>query len=694
MDIKQKLLNDIKQEKLSFKTVQEILRAAPYIGKNKKAQKEAVSALKQLEKEGAILRDARRRYCTGKQAGAFYGTVQGNEGGFAFVLPDDKEKYSGDFFVPKKSLFGAYDKDRVIAAPVRGTKAEAYIIKILKRGVKRFAGTFTADGNRLYVRPDNTRLPEVNIAPSLSLDAVDGNKVMCEITAYRSGGAPNGKITEILGECGKLQTEELAIIREHGLREQFPEAVTAEAQAVNITPSADGRTDLRDKLIFTIDGADTRDIDDAVSLDIKDGKFVLGVHIADVSHYVKPKTALDKEAYARGTSVYFPDRVLPMLPKELSNGICSLNEGEDRLALSCVMTFDKDGTRTCYKIFKSVIKSRHKMTYKDVTAICENDGSVCKKYEDIVSTVKNMQKLSGLLARKRENAGCVNLDIREAKIYIDENGKIVIPDYERGISEIIIEQFMISANEAVAEFLLKNKAPCLYRIHEKPSPEKASALITFLKDLGINAKLNPESVNPADFRDILTCAEDKPYFGVINKVMLRSMQKARYSEINAGHFGLTSDCYCHFTSPIRRYPDLFVHRAVKALLDGNTKALNRYSAFAPAAGTDCSERERIADEAERGVDDLYKLMYMTDKTGEKFDAVISGVTKFGVFCELENTVEGLIPVETLSDTRLEFFPEKFLLKGDKHKFRLGDKIKIRVDNCDFGKMRVMFSIDE
>ena len=253
---------------------------------------------------------------------------------------------------------------------------------------------------------------------------------------------------------------------------------------------------------------------------------------------------------------------------------------------------------------------------------------------------------------------------------------------------------MISANEAVAEFLLKNKAPCLYRIHEKPSPEKASALITFLKDLGINAKLNPESVNPADFRDILTCAEDKPYFGVINKVMLRSMQKARYSEINAGHFGLTSDCYCHFTSPIRRYPDLFVHRAVKALLDGNTKALNRYSAFAPAAGTDCSERERIADEAERGVDDLYKLMYMTDKTGEKFDAVISGVTKFGVFCELENTVEGLIPVETLSDTRLEFFPEKFLLKGDKHKFRLGDKIKIRVDNCDFGKMRVMFSIDE
>lgn len=694
MDLKNKIFNDIKQGKFAFKTVQEIMRGASYIGKNKKAQKAAVAALKELVKQGDILRDGQRRFCTPEQAGAFYGTVQAHEGGFAFVIPDDSEKYGGDFFIPKKSLYGAYDKDRVIAAPVRGTEDEAYVIKILKRGVKRLTGVFYSDVNKCFVRPDNARLPQISVPPSLSLGAENGNKVLCEITAYRSGGA-NGKIIEILGESGKLQTEELALIREHGLRETFPENVTAEAKNVSgAAVCADGRRDFRDKLIFTIDGADTRDIDDAVSIEVTDGKYFLGVHIADVSHYVSPKSALDKEAYARGTSVYFPDRVLPMLPKELSNGICSLNEDEDRLALSCLMTFDGNGTRLDYEICESIIKSRRKMTYKDVTAICENDEKTCEKYADIVEAVKNMQKLCAVLAEKREDAGCINLDIREAKIYADENGKIVIPDYERGISEIIIEQFMISANEAVAEFLFKNKAPCLYRVHEKPAPEKASMLKTFLGDLGINANFNPENVKPKDFQDILRAAQDKTYFNVINKVMLRSMQKARYGEVNAGHFGLTSKCYCHFTSPIRRYPDLFVHRAVKGVLKENSKALNGYSAFAPTAGKDCSERERIADEAERDVDDLYKLFYMSDKIGEKFDAVISGVTKSGVFCELKNTVEGFVPLETLSDTRFEFFAEKFLLKGDRHTFRLGDEVKICVDNCDFGKMRVMFSIDE
>ena len=296
------------------------------------------------------------------------------------------------------------------------------------------------------------------------------------------------------------------------------------------------------------------------------------------------------------------------------------------------------------------------------------------------------------MEKRRADAGEVNLDVREAKIYIDGGGNIVIPDYERGLSERIIEQFMISANEAVAEFLKSKNSPCLYRIHERPSPEKAATLISFIKDLGINAKFTADSVAPKDFRNVLTEIADKPYSQVVNKVMLRSMQKARYCNENVGHFGLASDCYCHFTSPIRRYPDLFVHRALKAVLHGGEKALNLYRSLAEGAGNDCSERERNADEAERDVDDLYKLVYMSERIGEIFEATVSGVTNFGVFCELDNTVEGLIPIEILPDDNYEFIAEKFVLKGFKHTFKLGDRVKIRVDNCDFGRMRVMFSL--
>ena len=401
---------------------------------------------------------------------------------------------------------------------------------------------------------------------------------------------------------------------------------------------------------------------------------------------------LDREAYARGTSVYFPDRVLPMLPKQLSNGCCSLNEGEDRFAMSCLMIFDKNGVRQSYEIFESIINSRHKMTYAKINAILDGEKSVCEKYADIVPTVYEMRKLCLAMEKRRADAGEVNLDVREAKIYIDGGGNIVIPDYERGLSERIIEQFMISANEAVAEFLKSKNSPCLYRIHERPSPEKAATLISFIKDLGINAKFTADSVAPKDFRNVLTEIADKPYSQVVNKVMLRSMQKARYCNENVGHFGLASDCYCHFTSPIRRYPDLFVHRALKAVLHGGEKALNLYRSLAEGAGNDCSERERNADEAERDVDDLYKLVYMSERIGEIFEATVSGVTNFGVFCELDNTVEGLIPIEILPDDNYEFIAEKFVLKGFKHTFKLGDRVKIRVDNCDFGRMRVMFSL--
>lgn len=621
----------------------------------------------------------------------FTATVQGNERGFAFLIPDDKDKYKGDFFVPRSRLNGAYDGDRVVAEPVRGTKDEARIIKICERGTKRVVGTFGRTGNIARLYPDKSCLPEVIIPLPLSLDANDGDKVLCEITAYPPKGLPKGKVIEILGEGGDFEAEELSIIRSHGLYETFSDEVLSEADRVaEQSIILNGRRDLRSKLIFTIDGEDTRDVDDGVSLEIKDSKFILGVHIADVSNYVKYNSALDREAYARGTSVYFPDRVLPMLPAQLSNGACSLNEGEDRYAMTCLMTFDSNGVRQSYEIFESVICSAHKMTYTAVNAILDGDKATCKKFGDIVDTVKNMEKLCLIMEKNRKAAGEVSLDVREAKIYIDGDGNIVIPDYFRGVSERIIEQFMISANEAVAEFLLKHKAPCLYRIHESPSPEKASALLAFLRDLGINAKCNTEDVRSKDFQNILKKAEDKPYSSVVNKVMLRSMQKARYCEENLGHFGLASDCYCHFTSPIRRYPDLFVHRTLKCIF--HSESYKRYAEIAQEYGIECSERERIADLAERDVDDLYKTVYMYDRIGEIYEATVSGVTNFGVFCELDNTVEGLIPVETLPDDSYEFIAEKFLLKGKRNAFRLGDRLKIRVDNADFGRMRVIFSL--
>lgn len=626
---------------------------------------------------------------TNKPAAGFTATVRANERGFAFLVPDDKEKYKNDFFVPRSSLNGAYDGDKVIAEHVRGTKDEARILGIVSRGKRRITGAY--ERGRVY--PDDNRMPEVVIPLPLVLGAVSGDKVLCEITEYRRGGLPKGKIIEVLGKSGDFEAEELSIIRSYGLYEQFPQAVLDEVKrraAEKVT--VDGRRDFRNKLIFTIDGADTRDIDDAVSLEIKDGCFLLGVHIADVSRYVRLRSATDEEAYSRGTSVYFPDRVLPMLPPELSNGACSLNEGEDRYALSCLMTFDKAGKRLNYDICESVINSAHKMTYSSVTAICGNDRDECERYADIVETVKNMERLCLLLEESRKAAGAVELDVREAKIYLDDNGEIVIPDYERGISERIIEQFMISANEAVAEFLFNKGAPCLYRVHESPAPEKAEMLTGFLKDLGVNAKLDADDIKPADFQRILNKIADKPYSRVVNRVMLRSMQKARYQDKSLGHFGLASGCYCHFTSPIRRYPDLFVHRSVKEQLHGSTRMNGIYRELAVQAGKDSSERERNADEAERAVDDLYKTVYMQDRIGEVFEATVSGVTSFGVFCELDNTIEGLIPVELLPGDGYELVPEKFLLKGTKRSFKLGDRVKVRADGCDYGRMRVMFSL--
>lgn len=647
---------------------------------------------KKIIKKDRAIKPRGRKQIENK-ARQFKAQVKANPQGYAFLIPEGKAERENDFFVPAKHLNGAFNGDLVLAEPVRGTKDEARIIKILERGRKTVIGVFEKSVRAGYVIPDDRAFAsDVFVPLSLSLGAEDGDKVVAEITAYPKGKAVGGKIIEILGRDGDLSVEEEAILRSYGYENSFPYYVEDTAEKVSEERvEVGGRQDLRGLLTVTIDGADTRDIDDAVSLEITDGGYRLGVHIADVSHYVKYNGCIDKEAYRRGTSVYFPDRVIPMLPKALSNGACSLNEGEDRYAMSCIMTFDNKGNRKSYTLCESVIRSDRRMTYDEVTAVL--DGGNCDCGEEISAMLKEMAALCLLLENKRKEAGEVSLDVKEAHIYLDERGEIIIPDYERAISHRIIEQFMVSANEAVAEFAEKRKAPFLYRIHEQPSPEKASLLYGFLRDLGINAKGDTENARPADYQRILTQVEDKPYASVVNKVMLRSMQKARYSEENKGHFGLASGCYCHFTSPIRRYPDLFIHRVLKALLSGDsTGAIAKYSPLTKAAAIDTSERERQADAAERDVDDLYKVAYMQKRLGEEYDAIISGVIESGIFAELPNTVEGFIPFETLPADRYEYYAEKFLLKGKRYSFRIGDKVRVKVAACDLNSRRIHFTL--
>lgn len=694
MTFKDKILQKFKSGELAFADAGRIFAA---LNVHPAERKQVKKILDGLERDGSVMRDGSGAYATPEQLGAFVGRVHGNERGFAFIVPLDREGHPEDYFVPHRSLAGALNKDLVLAVHKRGTEDEAYVLKILERGQTRVVGTFERDKRASYVLPDDKRFDsDVFVPLGLCNGAKPGDKVVAEITSYPKGKMVGGKIIEILGEGGDFYTEELSIIRSYGLFESFPTAVEKQAALVAKEPVvAGGRKDLRGLTTITIDGEDTRDIDDAVSLEKRGENYVLGVHIADVSHYVQLGSKIDREAYARGTSVYFPDTVLPMLPKALSNGACSLNEGEDRYAMTCLMTFDKSGKRIKTELCESIIRSDYRMTYTATAAILDGDGDLNEKYAAIAPMLKEMERLCLLLEDRRKRGGAVELDVKEAHIYVNDEGEIIIPDYERSISHRMIEQFMVAANESVAEYAEKKKAPFLYRVHEKPSPEKASAFFSFLRDLGINAKGDTNDIKPADFQRVLNGVGNKPYAAVVNRVMLRSMQKARYCEDNLGHFGLASGCYCHFTSPIRRYPDLFVHRVLKHLIANDPDGASRiYSSIAHDAAIDTSERERIADQAERDVDDLYKVVYMQDRIGEEFDAVISGVTNFGIFAELANTIEGIIRIEALPKDNYAFIEDKFVLKGIKHSFKLGDGVRVRVAGCDYGNMRVEFVLTD
>ena len=688
MNAKQTLLQKIKDGTFALLTDDAIAKKLRLKGK---AAEVLGEMLRSSVREGVLCCDLRGRYGTAEQFGAIRGTISGNERGFGFFVPDDPNR--DDLFIPHRALRGAFHKDVVLAFAKNAAMGdEGEVLTILQRGYKELVGTFRRERTGGTLHPDDRKFStDIFIPSDRCKGAADGVKAVARIRSYE-GRMPVGEITEILGESGDFFVEERALIRAHNLKEDFPPEVleAAERQAER-SPLDDltGRIDLRDDLIITIDGEDTRDIDDAISIRRESGKFYLGVHIADVTHYVRWHSPIDNEAFSRGTSVYFPDRVLPMLPTALSNQICSLNEGVPRLTLSCFMTIDMHGKVLERRVVPSVICSRHRMTYKAVTAIAQGDAEMRAEYPDLVEFVQTAVELTKILKRARESKGGVALDVKEAKI-LYENGTISIPDYERTISHEMIEQFMVLANESVATIMTEKAMPFVYRIHERPGEEKAQDFLTFLREAGVFAKFDPSRVTPADYQNLLRSLEGSPLYALVNRVMLRSMMKAAYSPENVGHFGLASDCYCHFTSPIRRYPDLCIHRIIKESFLAPEKTREKYKKFVTEAAVQSSACEKNAAEAERDVDALYIVAYMQDKIGEEYDATISGVTSFGIFAELANTVEGLVPLETLPDDSYEFIEERFQLRGTKESFHLGEAIRVRVAGVDWGTRRVQF----
>ena len=694
MNAKESLFSAFEEGTLAGKTASEILKilSIPYREKNR-----LIDLLDKLVEEGKIFQNDGGRYGTIEQLGLIKGTLRGNERGFAFLIPEDRETYENDFFIPHKALHGAFHGDTVLIERVYArSDDEGAVVKILSRGYTKVVGTFRRDRRAGYLIPDDKKFSTDIYIPLSACSHIPNNvKAVAKITSYPYGKAPGGEIVEVLGEEDDFFAEELSIIRSYDLNEEFPPRVEKEAakQAAKKITEADilSRRDFRDKLIVTIDGADTRDIDDAVSLEMDGEDYLLGVHIADVSHYVEYRSPLDQEALERGTSVYFPDRVLPMLPRPLSNGICSLNEGEDRLALSCLMRIDKKGNVKDSEIVESVIRSRHKMTYDEVEKLLGGDKELCKKYALVKDMVCLFAELTHVLQTMREKKGSISLDVKEAKIVFDGE-EIKIPDYERAFSYQIIEAFMVLANETVAEYMQSIEAPFVYRIHEKPSEEKAITFQNFARTLGLNARFHVDEVKPYDYQNLLKAAKDLPVYSVLNRVMLRSMQKAKYSPENKGHFGLASGCYCHFTSPIRRYPDLCIHRIIKLVINGGYgEACERFGEFVAEAAKQSSDRERRATDAERDVDDLYMTMYMSEHIGEQFEAVISGVTSFGLFAELPNTIEGFIPLESLYG---EFTCDEahFRLEGRLESYTIGEKIKVKVIDVDFYRRRTEFRL--
>ncbi|MEQ6856093.1 ribonuclease R [Lysinibacillus capsici] len=668
--------------------------------------KELVKTLVRMEGQGLVVRSRSNRYGLPERMNLLRGKFIGHAKGFGFVTPDVEGM--DDVFIPPHEINGAINGDIVLIRVLKesfGDRREGTVTKVVERGQTSFVGTFQANRGFGFVVLDDKKLPmDIFIAKGDTLGAVDGHKVVVEVATWPEDlKSATGYITKILGHKNDPGVDILSILYKHDIPPEFPDEVIAAAQRVpdEIT-KADlvGRRDLRHETIVTIDGADAKDLDDAVTVTKNvDGTYKLGVHIADVSYYVTQGSVIDIEAYDRATSVYLTDRVIPMIPHRLSNGICSLNPQVDRLTLSCEMIIDANGNVVAHEIFQSVIKTTERMTYKDVYKILEEqDEALIERYEPLVPMFKNMAELSGILRRKREMRGAIDFDFKESKVIVNEEGwPVDIELRERTVAEKLIEDFMLAANETVAEHFHWMNVPFLYRIHEDPKPEKLQRFFEFVTNFGILIKGTGNTVHPKALQDVLKAIEGMPEEPVISTMLLRSMQQAKYYPESLGHFGLSTDFYTHFTSPIRRYPDLVVHRLIRTYLinkDTSRETIAQWSMAMDEIADHTSERERRAVDAERDTDALKKAQYMSDKIGEEFEGIVSSITNFGIFVELPNTIEGLVHISNMTDDYYRFDDRQMIMIGERtnRQFRIGDEVTVRVANVIIEESSIDFEI--
>ncbi|ATW25823.1 ribonuclease R [Candidatus Formimonas warabiya] len=666
---------------------------------------EFIALLRDMESRGLIVFTRKNRYGLPERMGLIPGRFQGHAKGFGFLIPDNPEQ--NDIFISADNTSGAMHNDRImvrVMKQVTGVRQEGEVIRILERANNRVVGTFEDARRYGFVRPDEKRLAQDIFVPKESFNgARDGDKVIVEVTKWPEPRRnPEGKVAEVFGRAGAPGIDVLSIIKKFQLPEEFPENVIREAEKVAVIRPEDyqGRRDLRSLPMVTIDGEDAKDLDDAVSLELlANGNWYLGVHIADVGNYVKEDSFLDREAFQRGTSVYMVDRVIPMLPRQLSNDICSLNAGVDRLAMTCFMEINPQGSVVAHDITPSVIQVRERMTYSNVNKILlQNDLELKKRYEDFVAMFKNMAMLMHTLRQKRMERGAINFEFPEAKVILDERGKPeAIVKRTSDVAEQMIEEFMIAANETVASEYYWREAPFLYRIHEVPDPEKVEELNEFLHRFGYHIKGASHEIHPKVYQDIIDKIEGRPEERVISTVMLRSMRHARYHPEALGHFGLASKYYSHFTSPIRRYPDLVIHRVIKEYLakgqlneERRTKLRKRMNDYAEQS----SFKEKIAEDAERESLDMKKAEFMERHIGDTFEGIISGVTSFGMFVELDNTVEGLVHVSTMTDDYYQFEEKLIAFRGrhTRKMYKLGDAVKIVVSRVNVEDRSIDFEL--
>ncbi len=689
---------------------------------SKEDREEFRRILQELLAEGKLMLTIRGKYMK-SNGKVLTGTFISNSKGFGFVEIEGREE---DLFIPEDKTNGAFHKDIVEVALLPGKdgkRQEAQVLKIIARGMTTIVGTFERSReNYGFVIPDNTKLAQdVFVPKEYSMGAVSGHKVVVELTDYGTDKhSPQGKVIEILGHVNDPGVDIMSIVRGYELPVEFPEKVMNQAartaQKVSEADRA-GRRDLRDVVMVTIDGEDAKDLDDAVSVSFDGEKYQLGVHIADVTNYVQENSALDREALKRGTSVYLVDRVIPMLPHALSNGICSLNEGVDRLALSCLMTVDQKGEITDYEICESVINVNKRMSYRVVQELLTEDGLTEKvpqpgekdyrEYAGLLPMFREMETLAGLLREKRRKRGSIDFDFPECKIYLDSEGRPTdIKPYERNTATDIIEDFMLAANETVAQHFYWMELPFVYRVHDVPDADRLQKLSAIISNFGYSmkavgkakSKVSSEEIHPKEIQKLLARIAGTPEEAMISRMALRSMKQAKYSVECTGHFGLACAYYCHFTSPIRRYPDLQIHRIIKEQLRGrmNDDRTAHYRELLPEVAKHSSETERRADEAERETDKLKKVEYMEQHVGESFDGVISGVTGWGLYVELPNTVEGLVHMSKLYGDYYYYSEKSSELVGEAtgRCFKLGMPVRVNVDGCDRFTRTIDFSLEE